>query len=153
KTASHFALTRRSGSGSYSSFCFDAFSSREPVSIPDQVRDRLSLENALGSAKTLRRARDRLAAAGGDPHHREPALVGAVGAETEQPVDAGKAGGAGERIRRELLARVPGQRRDQRDRIIGERCRSHRLAAELGPIAGREGPEAGRVRRRIESAL
>jgi hypothetical protein len=27
-------------------FCFDAFSSREPVSIPDQVRGRLSLENA-----------------------------------------------------------------------------------------------------------
>jgi hypothetical protein len=27
--------------------CFDAFSSREPVPIPDQVRDRLSLENAL----------------------------------------------------------------------------------------------------------
>jgi hypothetical protein len=26
---------------------FDAFSSREPVSIPHQVRDRLSLENAL----------------------------------------------------------------------------------------------------------
>jgi hypothetical protein len=28
-------------------FCFDAFSLREPVPIPDQVRDRLSLENAL----------------------------------------------------------------------------------------------------------
>jgi hypothetical protein len=28
-------------------FCFDAFSSREPASTPDQVRGRLSLENAL----------------------------------------------------------------------------------------------------------
>src|ERR1700685_3626739 len=28
-------------------FWFDAFSSREPVSTPDQVRGRLSLENAL----------------------------------------------------------------------------------------------------------
>jgi hypothetical protein len=28
-------------------FCFDAFSSRKPVSTPDQVRGRLSLENAL----------------------------------------------------------------------------------------------------------
>jgi hypothetical protein len=28
-------------------FCFDAFSLREPVSTPDQVRGRLSLENAL----------------------------------------------------------------------------------------------------------
>ena len=27
--------------------CFDAFSSREPVSNPDQVRGRLSLENAI----------------------------------------------------------------------------------------------------------
>jgi hypothetical protein len=27
-------------------FCFDAFASREPVSTPDQVRGRLSLENA-----------------------------------------------------------------------------------------------------------
>src|SRR6266576_2338195 len=29
------------------SLCFDAFSSCEPVSTPDQVRGRLSLENAL----------------------------------------------------------------------------------------------------------
>jgi hypothetical protein len=29
---------------------FDAFSSRKPLSIPDQVRDRLSLENALLAA-------------------------------------------------------------------------------------------------------
>jgi hypothetical protein len=35
-----------------SSFYFDAFSSREPVPIPDQVRDRLSLENALGQVRT-----------------------------------------------------------------------------------------------------
>src|ERR1700748_1046905 len=28
-------------------FLFDAFSSREPVSMPDQARDRLSLENAM----------------------------------------------------------------------------------------------------------
>src|SRR6516225_5460415 len=33
-------------------FCFDAFSSREPVPIPDQVRDRLSLENALRARGT-----------------------------------------------------------------------------------------------------
>jgi hypothetical protein len=30
-----------------SGFLFDAFSSREPVSIPHQVRGRLSLENAM----------------------------------------------------------------------------------------------------------
>jgi hypothetical protein len=33
--------------GSALIFCFDAFSLREPVSTPDQVRGRLSLENAL----------------------------------------------------------------------------------------------------------
>ena len=33
--------------------CFDAFSSREPVSTPDQVRGRLSLENALVSLHDL----------------------------------------------------------------------------------------------------
>jgi hypothetical protein len=32
---------------SLAGFLFAAFSSREPVSIPHQVRDRLSLENAL----------------------------------------------------------------------------------------------------------
>src|SRR5476649_1646985 len=40
-----FRLNRNGGSTSL----FDAFSSREPVSTPHQVRDRLSLENALGS--------------------------------------------------------------------------------------------------------
>jgi hypothetical protein len=38
-------LNRNGGSTSL----FDAFSSREPVSTPHQVRGRLSLENALGS--------------------------------------------------------------------------------------------------------
>src|SRR5258708_32626254 len=33
--------------------CFDAFSSREPVSTPDQVRGRLSLENALNRLVAL----------------------------------------------------------------------------------------------------
>src|SRR5258708_29680046 len=33
--------------------CSDAFSSREPVPIPDQVRDRLSLENALGCLSVI----------------------------------------------------------------------------------------------------
>jgi hypothetical protein len=38
-------LNRNGGSTSL----FDAFSSREPVSTPHQVRGRLSLEDALGS--------------------------------------------------------------------------------------------------------
>src|SRR6266436_1432464 len=39
-----FSVPIESERGSIS--CFDAFSSREPVSTPDQVRGRLSLENA-----------------------------------------------------------------------------------------------------------
>src|ERR1700674_5545336 len=35
------------GSDRGSNFCFDAFSSREPVPTPDRVRGRLSLENAM----------------------------------------------------------------------------------------------------------
>jgi hypothetical protein len=35
------------GTDQASGFYFDAFSLREPVSTPDQVRGRLSLENAL----------------------------------------------------------------------------------------------------------
>ena len=55
-------------------------------------------------AKTLRRAGDRYAAARSDPHHREAAFVGAVGAEAEQAVDAGKAGWIGQHIGGEPLA-------------------------------------------------
>ena len=42
------------------SFVFDTFSSREPVSTPDQVRGSLSLENALDLAVVpVREDRDR----------------------------------------------------------------------------------------------
>jgi hypothetical protein len=40
-----FSVPTESERGSI--FCFDAFSSREPVSTPHQVRGRLSLENAM----------------------------------------------------------------------------------------------------------
>src|ERR1700730_17052873 len=45
-----FRLCRNGGSISL----FDAFSSREPVSTPHQVRGRLSLENALQRAEVVR---------------------------------------------------------------------------------------------------
>jgi hypothetical protein len=41
-------------------FLFDALSSREPAATPDQVRGRLSLENAMGP---LRKSQLMLAAA------------------------------------------------------------------------------------------
>src|SRR5260370_122984 len=49
--------------------------------------------------KTLRRTSDRSAAARCHFHHCKAALVGAVGAETKQAVDAGKAGGIGQHLR------------------------------------------------------
>ena len=54
--------------------------------------------------KTLRRTGDRLTPPPvADAHHREAALVGAVGAEAKQPVDAGKARRIGQHFRREAL--------------------------------------------------
>jgi len=44
-----FRLNRNGGSLS----CLDALSSREPVSTPDHVRGRLSLENALATITTI----------------------------------------------------------------------------------------------------
>src|SRR5882672_12523286 len=52
-------------------FYFDAFSSREPVPTPDQVRGRLSLENATGGYDRKARSRNRLSrtARPACPHH------------------------------------------------------------------------------------
>ena len=94
------------------------------------------------------------AAAGGDLHHREAALVGAVGAESEQPVDAGEAGRIGQRLRRKTLRALRArQRGDQRHRVIGQRRRAHRLGAVFGAVAAGEGAKTGRIRRGIETAL
>src|SRR3954447_14704184 len=46
---------------------------------------------AASRAKTLRRAGSRRAAAARPLHHGGPALIGALGAEPEQTVDAGEA--------------------------------------------------------------
>jgi hypothetical protein len=35
------------GTTRFVAFCFDSFSSREPASVPDQVWDKLSLENTI----------------------------------------------------------------------------------------------------------
>src|SRR5580698_10335529 len=62
--------------------CFDAFSSREPVSTPDQVRGRLSLENALARTRLLIRCNGSLGAASTkQPSRRLAAFRAAAGAE------------------------------------------------------------------------
>src|SRR5665213_4424262 len=53
--------------------------------------------------KTLRRTGHRHPATRGHAHHRKPALIGAVGAEPEQAVDAGKAGWIGQYLGRKPL--------------------------------------------------
>ena len=91
------------------------------------------------SPKALRRSRNRRAAAARDPHHRKAALVGAVGAEAEQAVDAGKARRIGQRFRRKTLPALRSrQRGDQRDRVIGERCGTHGIGAVFGAVAAGE---------------
>ena len=90
----------------------------------------------------------------GDLHHRKAALVGAVGAEPEQAVDAGKARRVGQRFRRKTLRALRSrQRRDQRHRVIGQRRGAHRVGAVFGAVAAGEGAEARRIRRGIEPAL
>src|SRR3954453_19247861 len=78
--------------------------------------------DGLLSAKALRRAGDRPAAARLHPHDGKAAFVGAVGAEPEQAVDAGEAGWIGQHLRRETLAALGSRQcRDQSYRIIGQR--------------------------------
>ena len=68
----------------------------------DARRGRATLSDA-GRPERFRRRADDLAAARGHFQHREAALVGAVAAETEQPVDAGEARRVGERLIGEAL--------------------------------------------------
>ena len=102
----------------------------------------------------LRRRADHLRARGRHAHHREPALVGAVGAEAEHAVDAGEARLVGQRLlgeaRRALRLH---QRGDERHRVIGERRGAHRVLPVARAIAARESAEAGRLRRREPAAL
>src|ERR1700747_113658 len=89
---------------------------------------RISPRNPSSSPKALRRACDRDAAVGCDSHHREPAFIGAVGAEAEETVDAGKAGWVGQDVGRIALAgsSLAGKCCDKRHGIIGRRGGSHR---------------------------
>src|SRR4029079_13898190 len=102
----------------------------------DQQRNVSS--NRRGAETALWR-RDDLRSRRRDAQHRETALIGAVGAEEEQPVDAGIPGGVGQCLRREpLWALGLHQRGDQRDRVIGERRGAHRVLLVAGAITLRE---------------
>src|SRR5207249_11151842 len=76
--------------------------------IRSRDRPRVTLRSTRATKKlrpkALRRSRDRRAAAAGDLHHGKPTFIGAVGAESEQAVDAGKARRVGQRFRRKTLA-------------------------------------------------
>src|SRR5690242_11066529 len=103
--------------------------------------------------KTLRRTGNWRAAAGGDLHHRESALIAAVGAEPEQAIDAGKSRGVGERFRRKTLAALLlRQGGHQRHRVIGQRRGTNRVGAIFGAVASGESTEAGWIGCGIEPA-
>src|SRR5258708_10006308 len=105
-------------------------------------------------AKTLWRTGDRHAGARRDLHDRKATLIGAVGAETKQPIDAGKAGWICQDFRREPLRPLRSrQRRNKRHRVIGQRRGAHRIRTEFGAVAGGEIAEACRIRRGIKAAL
>ena len=104
--------------------------------------------------KTARRRVDHLGGAVGDLHHRQPPLVGSIGAETEHAVGAVEARYAGQRRLVERVRHaVAGERGGQRHRVIGERRQTRRVAVEFGPVALGEGVEAGIVGRGEPGAL
>src|SRR4051812_17415837 len=81
-----------------------------------------------------------------DAHDRQPALIGAVIAEPEYAVDAGKAGACCQRFfGKSLRAMRLHQRGHQRDGIIRERRRRHRILIEALAVARGEIPIAGGV--------
>src|SRR5262249_52317588 len=124
--------------------------------VLDAVVADLAAGGRLGrrAAETLRRRADDLAPGRRHPQHGEPALVGAIGTEAEQPVDTGEARGIGQHLVREaLLALGLDQRRNQRDGIVGERGGAHGIAAVAASVAGGEIAKAGRIRPRIPRAV
>src|SRR5690242_16222451 len=105
-------------------------------------------------SKALRRTRDSNAAALRHLHYREPALIGAVGAETEQAVDAGETRGVGEHVGREARGALRARERgNEGDGVIGQRRGADRLGAVFGAVAAREGAKTGRIGRGVEAAL
>ncbi len=93
-------------------------------------------------------------AARADAHDRQAALVGAVGAEAKQAVDAGKARRVEQHVGLETLPALRSRQcGDQRHRVIGQRRGSHRLVAEFGAVAVRETSKARWIRRGVEAAL
>ena len=108
---------------------------------------RISRLKVTSRLECFRRGADHLAAARRDAHHREAALVGAVGAEAEDAVDAGEARLIGQDLFGEALRALRlHQRGDQRDGVIGERRGAHRVLPVARAIARRKVAEAGRIR-------
>ena len=103
--------------------------------------------NVSAAAKRLRSRRRH-------PQHREPALVGAVVAEAEQAVDAGKARRIGQDAgENRCVALGLHQRGDQRDGVVGERRGAHRFLLVAGAVALGEAAVTGAIRRRIPAAV
>src|SRR5215470_3500868 len=116
--------------------------------------DHSLLAASIRPRKRLQRGADDLTAGGRYAQHREAALVGAVGAETEDAIDAGEARRVGQHLVGKALRPLRlHQRGDQRDRVVGERGSAHRIAAEAGAVPGGKIAIAARFRRREPGAL
>ena len=89
------------------------------------------------------RAHD-LAAGGGHAQYGQTALIWPIGPETEDPVDPCESRCIGQDLLAEALQPLClHERRDQRDRILGKRCRAHRILPVSSAIAAREIAETG----------
>src|SRR3954469_8261471 len=96
------------------------------------------------AGERFRSRADDLTAGGRDAQHREAALIGAVGPEAEQSIDAIETRRVGQyRLGEALRSLRLGQRGNERDRVIGERGGAHRILSIAGAVARREIAEAG----------
>src|SRR6185437_9190077 len=120
----------------------------------NRFSDKIMRKKLSSRRERLRRRADRLAAARGHAQHREAALICAVAVESEYAVDAGETRRGCQHLLTEALRTLRlHQRRHQRDRVISKRRRAHRFLIVAGAVAARETTEAGRLRRRIPTAI
>src|SRR4029079_3173117 len=104
--------------------------------------------------KGFRRGADHLAAGRSYAQDRKSALVRSLRAEAENTIDPCEPG----RISEDLLAKALHPLRldescHQRDRVIGECCRAHRVLSVAGAVPTREVTESGLLGRRIPTAI
>src|SRR5450755_217166 len=108
---------------------------RDPEKWEPVFGSRSRAKKLSAGREGFRRRADNLAARRRYSQHGEAALVGAVGAQAEHAVDPRVARSIGQHLFAEALRALRlHQRGDQRDRVIGERRRAHRLLPEARAV-------------------